>query len=156
MLAMGIRSIRVVLAASTLAALAACASSPGSASSGPVVTATVTATATTTATATATATVTATPKAASRPAYDAAKSQWKQGATAISADQGKYWTKAASQLTAGASTDGGDTSGYLAAAAALTELTSLPDAMQTPAQNATYHADIDALNAFFHTPGLYG
>jgi hypothetical protein len=31
----------------------------------------------------------------------------------------------------------------------------LPDANQTPTQNAEYHHDINALNAFFGTPGLY-
>ena len=42
-----------------------------------------------------------------------------------------------------------------AAIAHLKELVTLPDAQQTPAQNAAYHADINALNTFFNTPGLY-
>jgi len=87
--------------------------------------------------------------------YDKARSQWQQGATAISAEMGKYWLTAAAALTAGEVTDTGDTSGYLAAVKALTELASLPDAQQTPAQNAAFHADIAALNTFFNTPGLY-
>jgi hypothetical protein len=130
---MGIRNIgagaAVAITALAIAAVAGCASTPGSA---------------------------ATAAPASRAAFNAARVQWQKGATAISADQGKYWTKAAADLTAGAATDGGDTSGYAVAATALAELTSLPDAMQSPAQNAAYHADIDALNTFFHTPGLYG
>jgi hypothetical protein len=86
--------------------------------------------------------------------YDAARAQWQAGATAISAEQGKYWSQAAANLTAGETTDS-DPTGYAAAVAMLSELISLPDAQQTPEQNARYHADIDALNSFFHTPGLY-
>jgi hypothetical protein len=87
--------------------------------------------------------------------YDRARTQWQQGATAISAEQGKFWLAAAADLTAGEVTDTGDTSGYLAAIKALTELAALPDAQQTPAQNAEFHADIKTLNTFFNTPGLY-
>jgi hypothetical protein len=86
--------------------------------------------------------------------YDAARAQWQAGATAISAEQGKYWSQAAADLTIGETTDS-DPTGYPAAVAMLTELISLPDAQQTPEQNARYHADIDSLNSFFHTPGLY-
>jgi hypothetical protein len=86
--------------------------------------------------------------------YDAARVQWQAGATAISAMQGKYWTQAAADLTAGETTDSNPT-GYAAAVTALKQLVSLPDAMQTPQQNAEFHADINALNTFFHTPGLY-
>lgn len=87
--------------------------------------------------------------------YDQARSQWQQGASAISAEQGKFWLAAAADLTAGKLTDSGDTSGYVAAIKALTQLAALPDAQQTPAQNAEFHADITALNTFFNTPGLY-
>lgn len=87
--------------------------------------------------------------------YDDAKAQWQAGATAISAQQGMYWQQAAKDLSLGESSDTGDTSGYPAAVTHLTELVSLPDAQQTPEQNAAYHADINALNAFFKTPGLY-
>jgi hypothetical protein len=95
------------------------------------------------------------PTAKTAPGFDAARAQWQLGAATISAQQGLYWTKAAGDLNAGKSTDRGDTSGYPAAIAHLKELVSLPDAQQTPAQNAAYHADINALNAFFNTPGLY-
>jgi hypothetical protein len=87
--------------------------------------------------------------------YADAKQQWKKGATAISAQQGLYWSKAASDLHSGIGTDPGDTSGYQKRIDELKELISLPDAQQTPAQNAQYHADIDDLNTFFGTPGLY-
>jgi hypothetical protein len=86
--------------------------------------------------------------------YDAARTQWLAGATAISAQQGNYWSQAANDLTLGESTDT-DPTGYADAVTALKELISLPDAQQTAAQNARYHADINALNAFFKTPGLY-
>jgi hypothetical protein len=80
--------------------------------------------------------------------------QWQAGATAISAQQGKYWSQAATDLTQGETTDS-DPTGYAAAVTELKELISLPDAQQTPQQNARFHADIDGLNTFFKTPGLY-
>jgi hypothetical protein len=86
--------------------------------------------------------------------YDAARVQWVAGATAISAQQGNNWSQAANDLTAGETTDTNPT-GYANAVTELKELISLPDANQTPAQNAQYHADINALNTFFNTPGLY-
>jgi hypothetical protein len=86
--------------------------------------------------------------------YNAAQKDWKAGATAISAEQGKYWQEAADALTKGETTDTHPT-GYAAAVTMLKELITLPDAQQTPAQNARYHADINGLNAFFKTPGLY-
>jgi len=87
--------------------------------------------------------------------YAKARTQWTQGASAISAQEGLYWSKAASDLQAGENTDSGDTSGYPKAIDELKNLAALPDAQQTPAQNAQYHTDIDDLNAFFGTPGLY-
>jgi hypothetical protein len=98
--------------------------------------------------------VTTPPAVAVTKQYDAAKSQWQAGATAISAQQGAYWSQAAADLTAGETTDS-DPTGYAAAVAMLTQLIALPDAQQSAAQNAAFHADINGLNAFFHTPGLY-
>jgi hypothetical protein len=110
----------------------------------------------TVATPTATVTVTATAKPpVSHAGYDEARKQWQQGANAISAQMGLYWDNAATDLTTGLTSDTGDTSGYKAAIKELKELISLPDAQQTPQQNAAFHADINALNTFFHTPGLY-
>jgi hypothetical protein len=60
----------------------------------------------------------------------------------------------AADLTSGGTSDT-NTTGYAAATAALKNPMSLPDAQQTPAQNAQYHADIDSLNAFFNTPRLH-
>jgi hypothetical protein len=97
----------------------------------------------------------ATSKQVSNPGYSTALAQWKKGATAISAQQGVYWLAAAGLLQAAESTDSGNTSGYQVAANELRDLATLPDAQQTPAQNAEYHHDIDALNSFFNTPGLY-
>ena len=97
----------------------------------------------------------ATRKQVSNPGYGTALAQWKIGATAISAQQGVYWLAAAGLLEATESTDGGNTSGCQVAASELRDLATLPDAQQTPAQNAEYHHDIDALNSFFNTPGLY-
>ena len=86
--------------------------------------------------------------------YLEAKEQWKLGATAISAEEGNFWTSAATDLQAGLTTDN-PTTGYTTAIAQLQDLVHLPDAQQTAEQNAAYHADIDALNTFFHTPELY-
>jgi len=107
-----------------------------------------------TATVTVTATHTAKPPV-SHAGYDAARKEWQQGATAISAQMGLYWDNAATDLTSGETSDSGDTSGYAAAIKELKQLITLPDAQQTPTQNAEYHADINALNTFFNTPGLY-
>jgi hypothetical protein len=87
-------------------------------------------------------------------AYDAARAEWKAGSTAISADQGNFWSNAVADLTSGETTDTNPT-GYANAVAMLKELIALPDGQQTPAQNAAYHNDINGLNAFFKTPGLY-
>jgi hypothetical protein len=78
----------------------------------------------------------------------AALAQWKLGAAADSADQGKFWIKAAGYLA-----DAGAT--YATQIEQLAQLTTLPDAQQSAAQNKEYHADIKALNAFFKTPNLY-
>jgi hypothetical protein len=145
------RSFVLVAAAATAALLSACSSTAAPA---PSPTVTVTSTATVTAPAvTVTATVTAT-AASSKAGYDAAVTEWKAGALADSADQGKNWSKAVTDLTNGESTDS-DSTGYATAVGQLTQLISLPDAQQTTAQNASYHADINALNTFFATPGLY-
>jgi hypothetical protein len=87
--------------------------------------------------------------------YGQALGRWKQGATVPSAQQGAYWMRAASDLQAGRDSDSGDTCGYPEAIDQLTNLASLPDAQQTPSQNQQYHTDIDALDEFFGTPGLY-
>jgi hypothetical protein len=86
--------------------------------------------------------------------YTAARAQWKAGATAISADQGKYWSQAKTDLINGETTDT-NPAGYAHAVDDLTSLIALPDAQQTAAQNAEYHTDLNELNAFFNTPGLY-
>jgi hypothetical protein len=80
--------------------------------------------------------------------FAAASADWQYGATVSSADQGSYWTSAEQALAA-------DGSEYAAEVAELQNLISLPDANQTPAQNAAYHHDIAALDTFFATPGLY-
>ena len=81
-------------------------------------------------------------------AFALAQAAWIQGAKAISAHQGLYWTQAVTDLkTAG--------SAYATEIAALKQLIALPDANQNPTQNAEYHHDINVLNGFFGTPSLY-
>ena len=77
-----------------------------------------------------------------------AQLDWQRGATADSADQGLFWAPAAAALAL-------DGDRYLTEVDQLRELFALPDADQTPAQNAAYHRDIAALDLFFGTPALY-
>lgn len=81
-------------------------------------------------------------------AYAAAQAQWIAGSTAISAKQGIYWVNAKNDLNTAGSV-------FSSEIAELQQLITLPDANQTPAQNAAWHQDVNNLNAFFGTPGLY-
>jgi hypothetical protein len=141
-----------MLVASSLS-ISACSSGGSSATASPPVSPATTATAPPTVAPT-TAAATTPPPAPVTKSYDAARVQWQDGATAISAEQGKFWSQAAADLTLGETTDS-DPTGYVSAVTMLNQLISLPDAQQTPAQNAEFHADINGLNAFFKTPGLY-
>ena len=87
--------------------------------------------------------------------YTKAQLAWKKGATADSADQGKYWDAAIADLKAGEATDKGDTSFYPHVITDLKRLIALPDANQTAAQNAAFKGDVMTLDGFFQTPGLY-
>jgi hypothetical protein len=84
-----------------------------------------------------------------------AKVQWENGATVDSAHQGIYWTNAATDLTRAAGAGAPNASAYATADQELRQLVSLPDAMQTPVQNAEFRREVAALNTFFGTPGLY-
>ena len=84
-----------------------------------------------------------------------AKGLWQAAAAVDSADQGSYWSEGSNVLDSTVSAGASGTSGFSTAASELARLAALPDAMQTAAQNAEYHADIAALNTFFGTPGLY-
>lgn len=157
---LGLTVAMVGLAASALAGCSSTAKADtGSLSTvGPTPTVTVTATVTATATTTVTASPappTSAPSKPSGPGYDAARTAWQQGASASSAQAGSFWKTAATDLTNAESSDTGDTSGYALAAADLLAMLTLPDAQQSPAQNAAFHAGISALDAFFNTPGLY-
>jgi hypothetical protein len=77
--------------------------------------------------------------------FIAAQTKWLAGANAISADQPAYWLAAAHDLQ----------DSWTTAAARLSDLAGLPDAMQTPAQQAEARHDTRQLNRFFVTPGLY-
>jgi hypothetical protein len=69
---------------------------------------------------------------------------WQKGAHVASVDHGWFWATAAASLVL----DGDNCSIQIHQ---LLQLLGLPDAMQTPAQNGTYRADVAALNAFFGT-----
>jgi hypothetical protein len=87
--------------------------------------------------------------------FSEARQLWVAGASAISADQGSYWTQAATLLTNAITSGAPGTAGFAEAAQNLTDLTALPDAMLTPAQQTQRVNYIGALNIFFSSPGLY-
>jgi hypothetical protein len=89
------------------------------------------------------------------PGFTAALAEWKKGATASSAEQGAFWTRAAADLTSGLKTDKARTDEYSFAIAALKALVKLPSGQQSSGQNMEFHIDVEALNSFFGTPGLY-
>ena len=77
-----------------------------------------------------------------------AQREWIRGVSFSSASQGVYWNAAKTDLKL-AGTE------FSTEVSELTTLIALPDANQTPAQNAKWHQEINALNSFFGTPGLY-
>jgi Protein of unknown function (DUF4232) len=87
--------------------------------------------------------------------FSEAQQLWKTGATADSAEQGAYWSQAASLLTNAVQSGAAGTAGFSKAAQELTQLASLPDAMQSAAQQSEATQDTALLNTFFDTPGLY-
>jgi hypothetical protein len=84
-----------------------------------------------------------------------AKQQWVEGATAISADLNRYLLRAASDLSGAVSAGDVNASGNQVAVQELRQLASIPETSDTPEQLAEAHSDIQALNSFFGTPGLY-
>ena len=87
--------------------------------------------------------------------FSEARQLWVAGASAISADQGSYWTHAASLLSNAVSSGAPGTAGFAEAAQELTALAALPDAMLSPAQKTQEINLVGALNTFFSSPGLY-
>jgi hypothetical protein len=84
------------------------------------------------------------------PGFDGARDQWEgDGLDQGSADQNIAVPIAVADLESGEQTDTGSTSGYQAAIAALQSYAQTPDAMVTPAQQATATADTNELNSFF-------
>jgi hypothetical protein len=81
------------------------------------------------------------------PDYGPAQAYWISGSHASSAREGAYWAKSEAYLRAGHD--------YPSQVAELKQLISLPDAMQTPTQNAEWRHDVKELDSFFVTPGLY-
>lgn len=81
-------------------------------------------------------------------AFANAQVQWIAGSKAPDYLMGAYWTKAENDLKSA----GG---AFATQVAQLKQLISLPDAMRTSAQNATWIHDVSALQTFFGTPGLY-
>jgi hypothetical protein len=88
--------------------------------------------------------------------FEAAKQAWEKGATVDSADQGTYWSRAASDLTQETGSGESGDAGFRAAEHELQQLNGLPHADQTHAERAEFHHDTQALNSLFGTTALYG
>jgi hypothetical protein len=85
---------------------------------------------------------------AGQAAFAGALAQWKSAAAANAATMNMYLLQAADDLRG---------SGYPGSGTAVDQLTylaSLPPTNNTPAQQANAHADVQALDSFFGTPGL--
>ena len=140
--------------------LTACSSSPSQPSVGQLVTTssapstTTTSQVATTVPAPVTSTTQSTTGQAS-PGFAAAKDQWVQGASAISANQGTYWDQAATDLANAASSAGPQSASYMTAVQELHQLAALPETSETATQMAEAQQDTSALDSFFGTPGLY-
>jgi hypothetical protein len=79
--------------------------------------------------------------------YAVAKREWVAGSKVSMAQEGAYWLAAERALKQAGM--------YPAQVAELAQLITLPDADQTPTQNAEWRHDVTALDSFFQTPGLY-
>ncbi len=78
-----------------------------------------------------------------------------QGASASSAELGRYLLQAASDLSGAIAAGDDHASQYQTAVMQLKSLASLPETDDTPQQMAEAHSELTALNAFFGTSGLY-
>jgi predicted lipid-binding transport protein (Tim44 family) len=152
----GCATLGLVSGLAALAVLGGCstAKTPSGGGHHPTTGAPATYSATTTSTTTSTtapaptaSTTASTTSAAETSAFGAAKAQWVAGAKADAANQGQYWTQAATDLSPFA--------GYSSDVADLRQLAALPDTDDTPTQMAEATADVNTLNSFFATPGLY-
>ena len=98
------------------------------------------------------AATTTTTKAAPLTGVALARYDWFAGARSTAAQEGEFWVRAATALTSAAA----DTQADRLSAARLRQLAGLPDAQESPAQQAESGADAAALNRFFASNGLYG
>jgi len=92
--------------------------------------------------------------AASSP-YSRARTQWIQGAAAISARQGAYWTRAEKDLRQHLAPRGAQRRSYQRAIRELNTLRHLPETGVTTGQRSQASSAIASLDNFFDTPGLY-
>jgi hypothetical protein len=90
-----------------------------------------------------------------KPWFAEAKREWKLGSQADAVSEGLCWTKAADDLESIATVATTGTSGFQTAADQLLKLASLPDAMDTSAQESEAHSLFASLDRFFGTPGRY-
>lgn len=89
-------------------------------------------------------------KAPGKPGYLAAKHEWlAEGRVWSSADQAGPLQIADADLRHGEMTDAGNTSEYPTIISAIRNLARLPDAMDTPAQDARAAYDVEKVDKFF-------
>jgi len=84
-----------------------------------------------------------------------ARTQWIQGAAAISARQGAYWTRAENDIRQHLPPRGAQRRSYQRAIRALATLASLPETGDTAHQRAEAKEAVRMLDLFFRTPHLY-
>ena len=92
--------------------------------------------------------------AASSP-YSRARTQWIQGAAAISARQGAYWTRAENDLRQHLPPRGAQRRSYQRAIRALATLVALPETGDTAHQRLEAMNAVLTLDLFFRTPHAY-
>jgi hypothetical protein len=78
--------------------------------------------------------------------HASARADWKQGANAAAAEQGKFWREARHELPARDAHERAD----------LHALTAIPETGATAKDRKTAERVTRELNGFFRTPGLYG
>lgn len=88
-------------------------------------------------------------------AYSGAQQEWKSAVCDSAAQQSGDWVQAATQLQYAEPAYAGDPSGYEAAISELKAIAAIPDTGTTPAQQDEMTSDVQKLDTFFNTPGLY-
>jgi hypothetical protein len=99
--------------------------------------------------------VVASPVCDNSAAYPGAQQDWKNDVCDPAAQQSDDWTQVAAQLQTAEPAYAGNPSGYKAAISELQAIAAIPDTNTSTAQQNEFTTDVQELNTFFNTPGLY-